>query len=271
MREADNAQPNARGAVNILVAIKQVPKADAPARLDADARPVAPERAAFVMNEYDEHALEAALRLREALGRGRIVAASVGPERVAIVLRRAVGMGADDAVHLCASDDAADDPAFVAAALAGHATANDFDLVVCGAMSADSMHGVVAPMLAAFLDRPCLTNVVELSVEGGEVVVVRELEGGARERFAVRPPLVVSMQTGPEAPRYPRLSLMLRADRAAIPTIDAGGSATALRVMAWETPQPTRRVRFLDGDAAAKARTLVEILRRRGVLKEAGR
>ncbi|MDP8225018.1 MAG: electron transfer flavoprotein subunit beta/FixA family protein [Candidatus Lernaella stagnicola] len=252
--------------MNILVCVKQIVDVDAQLRIDANGRELATDpHTEYRLNRYDEYAVEAALRLREAAGRGSVAVASVGPPRVVQVLRRAMGMGADRGFHIAA--DANLDARSIAACLAELCRRERFDLVLAGVMSEDAMQSAVGPMIAALLDYPCVTNVVDMGLdEECDAAVTREVEGGRREIFALRFPALVTVQSGPNKPRYPKLSLMLRANQSEVAELsavelDAGCRERAITKM--EFPQQHRQTRFLAGDTSAKAAELARLLRER--------
>jgi electron transfer flavoprotein beta subunit len=141
------------------------------------------------------------------------VVVSVGPERVTQALRTALGMGADRAVHV--KDPAADgsDSLGTAKILAAVAKAESPDLVFAGFMSDDGNLAATGPMLAALLGIPHTTTAVSLAKENGSVRVERELEGGALEIVELRPPCLVTTQTGMNQVRYASLKGIMAAKK----------------------------------------------------------
>jgi len=259
---------NDGSSMKILVCIKQIlaPESELAPRADGTGpAPVGP--AERRISRYDACALEAALQLRESVG-GRIRVATVGPPWAAEALRRALGMGADDALHIIAADDV-DDPFIVAGALAP--AARDCDLVLTGVMSEDLMQGTVGPILAALLDRPCATTAMafERAAGGSALTVEEELEHGERSIVELTLPAVVTIQSGPWTPRYPSVSGLLKARRQAIQTLKLAAMPIDFprqRIVAMTTPPPTRQGRMLPGTAADKAAQLVHLFRQRGFL-----
>lgn len=263
--------------MKILVCIKQVPDDDAPvAPNDSGTRWRAAEGADWRANRYDEHALEEALRIREAIPGTRIDAVSAGPPRVRAALRRALEMGADEGILILMEEDANPMPSEISALLATWAEGRGYDLILAGTLSEDDMHGQTGPMLAARLDWPWATSAVRLDVRPGEqaglegpcIVVEREMEGGRREILAIRLPAVVAVQTGINRPRYPALSHVLRARSQGLTEVPADTLPApeirerSLRVSA----PPAASCRFLEGTTEEKAMELLRILRDRSLL-----
>jgi electron transfer flavoprotein beta subunit len=254
--------------MNILVCIKQILAPESELAPSIDGIGVAPVGTAERrISRYDACALEVALQLRERSG-GRIRVVTVGPPEAAEALRRALGMGADEALHIVAANEVTD-PLMVAEALA--TAAGDGDLILAGVMSEDSMQGTVGPTLAALLGRPCATAAValELAPDGSGLTVEEELEHGERSIVELTLPAVVTIQSGPWTPRYPSLSGLLKARRQAVQTLDLAAVPTRLprqRIVGLAPPVPTRQGRMLSGSAGDKAAQLVRLLRQQGFL-----
>lgn len=227
--------------------------------------------ARFKLSSYDEHALEQALRLKDARPGLEVWAVSVGPARAAAVLQRARGMGADRAWHLTAPDEPPPRPAMLAAWLAAWAAPLGFDLVLTGVMSEDAMQGLVGPMLAARLDVPWTTAAVGLGLapDGGAVRVEREMEGNQRQRLELPLPALVSVQSSPVQPRYPSLSNLLRAKQTPVPSLaasDLAAPAAGEEVAGLAWPRRSRAGIVLGGSRAEQAARLADMLRERALL-----
>jgi len=256
--------------VKILVCVKQVCEPETAFSFEAS-RPWLrqPATVRYQMNSFDEYALEGALLLKEGLPGVGLDALSVGPARAATVLQRAQGMGADRAIHILSQDE----PEALALAtwIAAWARAQDYHLILCGAMSQDAMQGLVGPMLAELLGLPLATSVVKLELRPGQaaIYVERELEGGWRDCLELPLPAVLTIQSGINRPRYPSLSNLLRAKQTKPHTLEATALPAAparLELVAVDPPQRTRAGRRLEGDIQDKARQLAAILRERALL-----
>jgi electron transfer flavoprotein beta subunit len=252
--------------MKILVCVKQVPETDAVIEIDDDSGWVqAAGSDELKMNRYDESAVEEAIRIKETLPDTKIDIISVGPQRSETVIKRAIGMGADNGIHIVTENEGYLDPFLAASWIAVLARKTSYDLILAGVMSEDAMQGLVGPLIAENLSRPCATAVIfaRLSPEKNQVYVEREIEGGLRERLELNLPTVLTIQTGINTPRYPSLSNLLRANKMELTTIDAEkleqpvGRQTVVRVA---YPRKLRDGIFLKGSQKEKAAQLLQIL-----------
>ncbi|GBC59210.1 electron transfer flavoprotein subunit beta [Desulfonema ishimotonii] len=251
--------------MKMLVCVKQVPASESAGPGDT----ALPDD--FRMNRSDEYAVEEALLIREAFRGGTVEVVTVGPERAAEVLKRAVGMGADHATHILTPEAEFPDPFVTAALIAEHARHRDYDLILAGVMSEDMMQGQVGPMVAELLALPCATAVIAAQVApaSGMVYAEREIEGGSREMLEIRLPALLTLQTGINRPRYPALSHLLRAARQGMETVEAGSPGVPLsrqRVIRTDIPAKQRQGRILKGTPEQKADTLLTIFREKGLI-----
>jgi electron transfer flavoprotein beta subunit len=212
--------------MHIVVCIKQTPDSSS-VYIDPITGHVDYERFVQILNPADACAVEAAVRLKERFG-GRIIAISLGPQDAEGALRAALAIGADNALRLWSPQAGDWGPFTVAAALAAciQREVSDVDLVLCGDSSSDWSSGIVGPALAEKLDLPQITGVMQLdmlSEQGQDMVklqVTRRLEHGYRELWEAQPPLLLTVTSDLNEPRYPSLPAHLAALRATIPTID---------------------------------------------------
>ena len=254
--------------MRVLVCLKQVWEPESLFDLHgAELHPRHPLRRKI--SSYDELALEEALRLKDRLAQTQVTALSVGPAAAVDALRRALGMGADQAVHILAPEQPPLRPATLAAWIAAWAGEQYFGLILTGVMSEDAMQGAVGPMLAAKLGLPAVTSVVSLEAGSDALEVEREMEGGRRQRLTAQLPALVTIQSGPNQPRYPTLSNLLRAKKTTPLTLEAANLAPPVEretVMAMAPPEKRRAGLVLEGDTAQKAERLLAILRERALL-----
>lgn len=226
----------------------------------------------FRMNRFDECAVEEGLRVKESFPESKVDAISVGPPRCEAVIRRAMGMGADRGIHILGDDEPFLPPLVTASRIAARTVSEQYDLFFAGVMSEDGMNGQVGPMLAEMLGIPCATSVVctRVTDDRKAVQVEREIEGGYRDALEMALPAMITVQSGINQPRYPSLSHMLRAKKAAIETISSDSLPQAAprdAVTRTEPPQRRRSGRVLEGTPADKARELIGILRERTLVR----
>lgn len=259
--------------MKILVCVKQVPDLEQmTVRQGADGRALLGEVSEWRMNRFDEFAVEAALGLKETLAGVHIDVLSVGPEASLAVVRRAIGMGADQGVLLQSGEREDVAPIGVARRIARYAGPMRYDLIFTGSMSEDGMNGQVGPMTAALLDLPCATQVMAMGLDEDRrwASVEREIEAGARERLKLRLPALLSLQSGINRPRYPSLSNLLRANRQPVDMVPADPGEDGPEPVAGlglMRPPRNRAGLVLEGSLEEKAGAFITLLRERAFIR----
>ncbi|HOC88879.1 MAG TPA: electron transfer flavoprotein subunit beta/FixA family protein [bacterium] len=243
--------------MKILVCIKQVPDTEALLRIAADQTTLSDAGVKYILNPYDEYALEEALRIKEAVPGTVIRAITLGPARCAEVLRTAAAMGADEVLHLRADEIPLDGLAS-ARALARVAAEYTPDLILLGKESIDDGNMQVGPMLAELLGLPCITVVTRLTLSAGSLAAECERDDGTAI-FEASLPAVVTCQKGLNEPRYPSIRGKMAAMKMAIPEQPAGVSAGKIRITRL-TPPPARAGGKRVGEGAAAVPELVHLL-----------
>jgi len=260
------------GVMKILVCVKQVPDIERIVVRDGpDGMAALDISGEFRLNRFDEFAVEEAVRIKETMARVHIDAITVGPEPAAQVLKRPMGMGADEGIHLQTSTDKDPGPEAVAAWIATYARPRGYALILCGSMSEDGMHGQVGPMLAARLGLPYATQVIALTPasDPAGLSIEREIEGGVREVLEIRMPALLTIQPGINRPRYPSLSRLLRANRQKLETISTDTLepvGTLIDCLGLVVPEQRRASQVLTGSALEKADQLTAILKEKAFL-----
>ncbi len=259
--------------IKILVCVKSSAPADAPLVINDSGAWI--ERGfshtEAVPGRYDELALEQALRLKDQISGVMVDAISCGPTREIRVLRRALGMGCDNAIHILTGEEGFVPAITTAYRLSSAIRSRSYDLILTGLMSEDMNQGIVGQMTAEFLGMPCLTSCVSISVDAERrlVMVERDIEGARRQKLEMNMPALATVQACVTPPRYPSLSKILRAVSMEIETIEADPVTVHDRgEILTRLTYPTRRrsVRFLEGPSRQKASELVSILRSRAIL-----
>jgi electron transfer flavoprotein beta subunit len=197
--------------MKIAVCVKQVPDATANRRIDASTKRL--DRAGEgALNAFDAHAVEEALRLKEAGGDGEVVVVSMGPDKAADALRKALAMGADRAVLVSDEAAAGSDLVATSSALAKALEREDADLVLFGQQSSDSDGAVLWAAVADRLRRPMVSQVADLTVDGGKLTGKRQTEFGY-DVIAAPLPAVVAVSDAINEPRYPSLKGIMGAKK----------------------------------------------------------
>ncbi|MDQ8736163.1 electron transfer flavoprotein subunit beta/FixA family protein [Paenibacillus sp. LHD-38] len=275
--------------MKILVLLKQT--FDTEEKIIVTAAGVDEKDAKFVINPYDEYALEEALRQRERLG-GEVIAVTCGPERSQDALRTALAIGADEAIRLD-SGSLPDDGSAVAAALAAIIKPLSPDLLLAGLFAVDSGAGSVALQIAERLGLPHASSAVKLTIltadelsslpkeglllEAGAssavrfALVERDIEGDT-ETVSLPLPALITAQQGLNEPRYPSLPGIMKAKRkplrtATLQELVSSGALSAESVSPRTSrskllpPPPRAAGKRLPGAPAEQAASLVSLLR----------
>jgi len=203
--------------MNIVVLVKQVPDTESVRKLVPGAGTLDRAAADGVINELDEYAIEEGLRIAEAHG-GEVTILTMGPERAAESIRKALSMGADKAVHVLDDGIAGSDALATSAVIAAALGQAGFDLVIAGAESTDARTGVLAAMLAQRLGVPQLTLASKVDIEGTSVTVRRVSDEGI-EVVQGSLPAVISVMEKINEPRYPSFKGIMAAKKKPVQTL----------------------------------------------------
>jgi electron transfer flavoprotein beta subunit len=234
-----------------------VPDSEARVRIAGDGSAIDSSGVKYVMNPYDEFALEQALQLKEAAGEGTVTAITLGSDEAKETLRSALAMGADEGVLL--RSDGSMDGLVVARALADEISQREFDLVLFGKQAIDDDNMQVPAMVAQLLSLPCATVVVDMTLDSGTVTAKREVEGG-HEIVEFELPGVIAAQKGLNEPRYPSLKGIMAAKRKPLEEKDVTVSEPGLELLGL-APPPARPEPQIVGEGPEVVPELVRRLR----------
>jgi len=243
--------------MKIIVCVKRVPDTESRIAIAADGVSIDTQGLKYVLNPYDEYALEEALRLKETVGEGSVTALTLGGEEAKETLRTALAMGADQAVLL--KGEPSPDGLGTAQKLATAIREREFDIVLFGKQAVDDDNLQVPLMVAELLDVPAAAVVVDLEVDGNSVTATREIEGG-HEIFEFELPAVVAAQKGLNEPRYPSLKGIMAAKKKPLEEVDAGDAEARLEVLEMMGP-PERTGGEIVGEGPDAVPELVRKLR----------
>lgn len=254
--------------LNIFVFVKRVPDTESKIRINHETNSIDEEGINFILNPYDEFAVEEALRIREAKG-GKVTVISVGPEEAKVVLKKCLAMGADEAV-LIREDTHERYDGLPIAKIISHAVKTkfpDYSLLLFGKQSVGADNAQVPAMVAAMLGLPQINVVTKLAIEGNTAVAHREIEG-ASERVNAPLPAVISAQKGLNEPRYETLKGIMMAKKKEIPVftpqdigLDEAALVSQLELVMLESPSTRKAGTVIEDDPETAAKRMVEFLR----------
>jgi electron transfer flavoprotein beta subunit len=243
--------------MNVLVLVKAVADSEATIKPAADGKSVALEGISWVIGPYDEYAIEEALRQRDADGSGEVVAVGFGGEEVPAVLRKALAMGVDRAVHI--KGTVSFDPLATARVLATAIKGISYDLILCGKQAIDHDHHAVGVMLAELLDIPSVSVVTKIEREGSKLKIEREVEGGM-EIVETAMPCLLTCNKGLNEPRYASLKGIMAAKKKPMDEVAAESMTSHVEVLSIQA-RPPRKPGEIVGSGAEAVPALVKKLR----------
>jgi electron transfer flavoprotein beta subunit len=257
--------------MDIIVCVKRVPLTqEVDLEIDPSKRDVRREMLAYVMNEWDNYAIEEAILLKEKL-EGTVTAVTIGSEDDEEVLRRCLAMGADKAIRVDPGSLELDSFT-ISKILAAVIKGLDHDLVLTGVQAEDNNEGAVGIMLAEHLGLAYSAVVVGIEPQGGEATIRVELEGGIDEVSKISLPAVLSIQTGINEPRYVSIMGIRKAAKKELNVIDLGELALSDDDLLKRTtieeiflPPETEGAEMLEGDASTIAENILRIIKEKGV------
>ncbi|MFH5878130.1 electron transfer flavoprotein subunit beta/FixA family protein [Arthrobacter sp. NA-172] len=237
--------------MKIVVLIKQVPDTAEERKLDLATGQLDREAPDNVVDEINERALEAALRIKDANKGTEVVAMTMGPDDASQALRKALSIGADSGVHIVDDSLNGADTGRTAAILAAALRSTRFDVVMAGNESTDGRSGVVPAMVAEHLQLPLLGSLISAEITDGAVSGVRQGEGGTLKVRAVLPAILTVTERFPEA-RFPNFKGILTAKRKPVTTL----SVAELAVPA--SASRTTVISTVERPARAAGRKLID-------------
>lgn len=241
--------------MNILVCISQVPDTTTKVAVAPDGTSINDASVKFILNPYDEYAIETGLRLKEQHG-GSVTTVTVGPDSAKEILRTALAMGSDTAVHI--KDDKRNDSFSVASSLVGCIRDVQPDIVVFGRQSIDFDSFQLPSTVAELLEWPDVSTVSSLSIDGMRVLAESDIEGG-RLQVESSLPCVISVQKGLYDPRYPKLPDIMKAKSKPIQERVAAEVPPRTATLAMELPH-SQRLNKVFSDSDSDIAELVRLL-----------
>ncbi len=226
--------------MKILVCISNVPDTTTKITFTANNTQFNTNGVQFIINPYDEIALARAIELTEG-GKGTVTVIHVGEANTEPTIRKALAIGADDAVRINANPH---DAWFVANQIAQYVKNNPFDLILTGRESIDYNSSKVAGMLGELLDIPSVSIIKKLSVDGQQATVEREIEGG-KEILTIPLPFVAGTAEGVAEPKIPNMRGIMSARTKPLAVVEAIEITNLEQVLSYELPEPRGQVKLV--------------------------
>ncbi|MCZ6703214.1 MAG: electron transfer flavoprotein subunit beta/FixA family protein [Ignavibacteria bacterium] len=244
--------------MKIAVCVSHVPDTATKIKLGQDEKTIDPDGVTYVINPYDEYAIEEALKTKEQFGNdSEVIIISLGTDRSKETIRKALAMGADSGILL--KDETERDSFGVAKALADEIKLQGCEIVFCGKQSVDYDNNIIGQLIAELLGYSCITVVVDLKIDGVKITAEREIEGG-REVVECELPAVITTQKGLNEPRYASLKGIMAAKKKTIEEKPATDAEHLTELIKMHLPAPKNPGRIIGTDSSAVPE-LVRLLR----------
>ncbi|OKL38287.1 electron transfer flavoprotein subunit beta/FixA family protein [Domibacillus mangrovi] len=251
--------------MNIYVLMKRT--FDTEEKISINGGQIEEDGAEFIINPYDEYAVEEAIQIRDA-HEGEVTVVSVGSEEAGKQLRMALAMGADKAVLINTEDDLKEgDPFTTAKILVQYFKDKEVDLILAGNVAIDGGSGQVGPRVAAMLDIPYVTTITNIDIDGSNVSITRDVEGDS-EMIKTSLPVLVTCQQGLNDPRYPSLPGIMKAKKKPLEELELADLdleeddvESKTKILDIFLPPDKSAGRILEGDLTHQVQELVSLLR----------
>ncbi len=242
--------------MKILVCISNVPDTTTKIKFAGENTSIDTTGIQWVINPWDELSLTRALELKDDTGSGikSVTVVHVGPATSEPTIRKALAIGADDAIRVNAESA---DAWFVAAQIASVVRKEQFDIIMCGIESSDYNGSVVGGMISEFLGIPSVSAVSGIKVENGQPILTREIDGG-KEVVTVPSPFVAIVQKGiAKEPRIAAMRGIMMARSKPVKVVDPEAIEPLTEIVIFEKPAPRAACKFIDADNPAQ---LIDLL-----------
>ncbi len=255
--------------MNIVVPIKQIPNLTDELEINSDGTNLDHDALQYVLNEFDEHAIEEAVLAKESAGGAVTVIGVDTTGELDSALHTALAKGADKVAKISGDFPCGTDSHTQAKLIAEAIKSMSPDIVLTGVQAADDRDGQMGPMIAAHLGIPYVGVVTSVVTKDGKAIIHKEYAGGVMAEFEVTLPMVVGVQAAHQPPRYAPVSKIRQiAKTAKVDEISGSapvGSGSSVRKMF--KPESAGHAQMWDGDPAEVAEKIVAMIKEKGLLK----
>jgi electron transfer flavoprotein beta subunit len=249
--------------MNIVVLLKRT--FDTEEKIVIKCHKISEDGVTYIINPYDEYAVEEGIRLRDELG-GEVTVLCMGPSEAEKEIRIALAMGADKAI-LIDDESLFGDEYTISKVMAAVLKERGFDIILGGNVSVDNGAGQVASRIAELLGIPQVTTITKLTVDGSKVTVERDVEGDV-EIIETTLPALFTAQQGLNDPRYPSLPGIMKAKKKPLERLDASDIHVDIddikpktRLVELSSPPQKEAGRVLKGEKSDQVKELIQLLR----------
>lgn len=249
--------------MKIAVLIKHVPDTETKIQINSDGSGIENANVKFIVNPYDEFAVEEAIQLAEKHN-GETVVITMGPDNSVDSLRTALAMGIQKAIHIDTAGTWYDAYA-TAKVLSQVLQEGGYDLILCGKQAIDNDNAQVVQMVAELLNIPQVMIAENVEVEGDQVKVTRRAGGGNKEVYSPKLPVIIGAEKGLNTPRYASLPGIMKAKSKPVDKKSAAellnSEGNLIEFKNYSLPPERQAGKVIEGDAATQAQQLVKLLR----------
>ena len=243
--------------MKIIVCVSLVPDSTTKVKISGSGTEIDDSGVSYILNPYDEFAVEEALRLKEKNG-GEVIIVSFGNDKAKEAIKKSFQMGADRGV-LIKTDSKNFDSFNTAKNLSDYLKTQNADIILFGKQSIDFDGLLIPSMVSEFLSIPCISVVVKLDIENGKVTAEREIEGG-KEIIESKLPVIIGAQKGINDPRYPNLKSIMAAKSKPIEEIPASSNENKIEILEMKLP-PAKSSGKIFSNGKEDVAELVRLLR----------
>jgi len=234
--------------MKLVACVSNVPDTATRVKVGSNGKSIDPTGVTYIINPYDEYAVEEALKIKEKIGTGEVIVVSLGGDNNKETIRKALAMGADSGILL--KDEQPRDSFGIAKALAEEIKNQGAQLVFMGKQSVDYDNSIVGQMTAELLDYNCVPICVKFEMNGEKIIAEREIEGG-REIIETSLPCIITCQKGLNEPRYASLKGIMAAKKKTIEEKPAASFTPGTEVIKMQLPPGKQPGRIIGSDASA--------------------
>lgn len=258
--------------MDILVCIKQVPDTESKIVINSESNGIVTEGIKYVMNPYDEFAVEEALKIKENIG-GTVTIVCMGPQRSKEVIRSALAMGADTGLHLNDVAFEGSDSYSTAMILASAIKSLSYDIILCGKQAVDLDNAQVYAALGELLGISHVSIVTKLDIsdDRNSVIAERDIEGGDKELIQTSLPAIIACQKGINEPRIASLRGIMQAKKKSIDEYDlskmdlsaenVGVKGSKVNIRKYTSPPQRGACKIIDGETNEIVSQIVQLFR----------